>query len=128
MSKRILVTGAAGFIGFHTVKELINQGYNIMGIDNINSYYEVKFKEARLRSIKSHQKISKGKWKFIKCDLCNDNKLTRIFNKFKPEIVINLAAQAGVRYSIENPKAYIDSNIVGFSNILECCKIHKIDI
>ena len=127
MSKRILVTGAAGYIGFHTVKELINQGHNIIGIDNINSYYEVKFKEARLRSIKSHQKISKGKWKFIKCDLCNDNKLTRIFNKFKPEIVINLAAQAGVRYSIENPKAYIDSNIVGFSNILECCKIHKIE-
>ena len=103
MSKKIIITGAAGFIGFYVAKELISQGNFIIGIDNINSYYEVKLKESRLKNIKDHQKISKGRWKFIKCDLCNDNKLNRIFNKYKPEIVINLAAQAGVRYSIENP-------------------------
>ena len=117
----VLVTGSAGFIGFHLVKLLLENGYNVTGIDNINDYYDPELKLNRLNKLNEYSLSKKASYEFIKMDICDDN-LQSIFDKFHFDIVINLAAQAGVRYSIENPKAYIDSNIVGFSNILECCK------
>ena len=125
MRENFLVTGAAGFIGFYLCKKLIDEGMNVIGIDNINKYYDVNLKEKRLE-ILSLQSIKNKNWNFIKTDLVDKKKLLEIFKKYKPEIVINLAAQAGVRYSLENPEAYINSNIIGFSNILECCKLFRV--
>ena len=122
MSQRVLITGAAGFIGFHTAKNLIKEGFDVLGIDNLNDYYDVNLKKARLKNIENYSLSAKKKWEFRKCDIFQNEILKTIFDSFKPEIVINLAAQAGVRNSIENPKSYIDSNIVGFCNILECCR------
>ena len=119
--KNVLVTGSAGFIGFHLVKLLIKTGYNVTGIDNINDYYDPELKLNRLNELDKYSLSKKASYKFIKMDISDEN-LVSTFDEFNFDIVINLAAQAGVRYSIENPKAYIDSNIVGFSNILECCK------
>ena len=121
MKKDVLVTGAAGFIGFHTCKKLIEKGFNVIGFDNLNPYYNVKLKKDRLIEIDSLNPKN-SKWKFIKGDLINKKILIRIFKKFNPSVVIHLAAQAGVRYSLENPDSYIKSNIVGFNNILECCR------
>ena len=124
--KNILVTGAAGFIGYHLCIKLIKEGFKIVGYDNLNDYYDLSLKKKRLQII---TEISKGKdsnWNFVKGDLENKKLLDDTFKNFKPQIVINLAAQAGVRYSIENPSLYISSNIVGFSNLLECCKIYEI--
>jgi len=118
---KILVTGSAGFIGSHLSKKLINQGHEVVGIDNINDYYDPKLKEDRLTSI-GHYNFT-----FYKLSLEDDEALEKVFINEKPEVVINLAAQAGVRYSLENPKAYIDANIVGFMNILECCRYHNIE-
>ncbi len=123
---KYLVTGAAGFIGFHLCKKLILSGEKIIGFDNINSYYDVSLKDARLKELYNLSKINKSKWEFIKGDLEDIQSLREIFLKYKPDIVINLAAQAGVRYSIEKPLSYIGSNIVGFVNILECCREFKI--
>ena len=122
----IIITGAAGFIGFHLSKRLLSEGQRIIGIDNLNAYYDVNLKHERLKLLKE---ISKGSdlFKFIKCDLKDSNKIKDIFKNNKPKIVINLAAQAGVRYSIENPGSYIDSNLVGFGNILECCRQYEIE-
>lgn len=117
---KVLITGAAGFIGSHLAKKLISQGYEVIGVDNINDYYDPQLKEDRLAS------IGKDNFKFYKTDLENFEELNAIFIKNKPEVVVNLAAQAGVRYSLENPMAYIDSNIVGFVNILECCRHHEV--
>ena len=125
MSKFILITGAAGFIGFHLCKRLLNEGFYVIGIDNINDYYDIHLKEKRLE-ILSEVALEKDKWKFFKTDLENKDLLLKIFEKYEPHKVVNLAAQAGVRYSLENPSAYIYSNIVGFSNILEVCKISKV--
>ncbi len=125
MRKNILVTGSAGFIGFHLCKKLIETNNNVIGIDNLNDYYDIYLKEKRLE-ILSQVSLKENNWKFIKDDLCNKNNLLEIFKDFKPYTVINLAAQAGVRYSLENPTAYVNSNIVGFLNILECCKIYKV--
>jgi len=122
----IIITGAAGFIGFHLSKKLLSEGHRILGIDNLNDYYDVNLKKERLKLLKETYKGS-DLFKFIKCDLKDSNKINNIFKKNKPKIVINLAAQAGVRYSIENPKSYIDSNLVGFGNILECCRTHEIE-
>ena len=133
----ILITGCAGFIGFHLSKFLLNQGYNVIGIDNLNHYYDVTLKLDRLKNlgIDSH-KISLGHktvksedstFLFHKVDLINQHDLLNIFQKQEIKIVVNLAAQAGVRYSIENPKTYIDSNIVGFANLLEACRHHSVD-
>jgi UDP-glucuronate 4-epimerase len=124
MNKNILVTGAAGFIGFHLCKRLIENGTRIIGIDNINDYYDIELKKKRLEILS--QTSFKKNWIFIKTDLLDKDQLLQIFQDYKPETVINLAAQAGVRYSIENPRAYINSNILGFQNILDCCKESRI--
>ena len=135
--KNILITGAAGFIGFHLSKKLIKKGYKVVGLDNINSYYDVNLKYARLKELgisyensnlflnKSHN-INKS-FEFIRMNLEDRKNLAILFKENNFDIVCNLGAQAGVRYSIENPETYIDSNIVGFSNILECCRHNKIE-
>ena len=125
MSNNILVTGSAGFIGFYLCKKLIEDGYEVIGLDNINDYYDINLKKKRLQ-ILSQKSFESKNWKFFKIDLINKDLLLEIFEKYKPQTVINLAAQAGVRYSLENPDAYINSNIIGFYNILECCKISKV--
>ena len=126
MNNYILVTGAAGFIGFYLCKKLLEKGFRVIGLDNLNDYYDITLKEKRLEIL--NQKFSKNSydWKFIKSDLIEQDLLLKIFNDYKPKIVINLAAQAGVRYSLKNPSAYIKSNIVGFSNLLECCRLHDV--
>ena len=125
MSNNILVTGSAGFIGFSLCEKLIEDGYKVIGVDNINDYYDKKLKKRRLE-ILSQKSFKKKNWQFLKIDLINKDLLLEIFEKYKPQTVINLAAQAGVRYSLKNPGAYINSNIIGFYNILECCKISKV--
>ena len=118
---RILVTGAAGFIGYHLSEKLLARGDTVVGLDNLNDYYDVRLKEARLARLKTQPKF-----RFIRSDLSDRAALETLFEQNTFEAVINLAAQAGVRYSIENPRTYIDSNVVGFTNILECCRHHKI--
>ena len=124
---KILVTGSAGFIGFHLVKKLLSENYEIIGIDNLNTYYDKRLKIDRLFysgiNYKSNKIKSKfGHYTFYKCDLVDKKKLELIFKDEKPDLVCNLAAQAGVRYSLTNADAYINSNIIGFQNIIECCK------
>ncbi len=126
--QRILVSGSAGFIGYHVCKNLIKSGFEVIGIDNINNYYEVSLKEARINElIKTSNNQRKSQFSFIKCDLEDKNGLDLVFKEKKPNIVINLAAQAGVRYSINNPSKYINSNLVGFGNILEQCKTYEVE-
>lgn len=115
--KKILVTGAGGFIGYHLSEKLLEMGYEVIGIDNLNDYYDVDLKNTRLEKIKDNELFN-----FIKMDISDKVKLKQIFQEYKPSIVINLAAQAGVRYSIDNPDVYIQSNIIGFFNILEACR------
>jgi UDP-glucuronate 4-epimerase len=114
---KVLVTGAAGFIGYHLSKRLLENGSSVTGIDNLNSYYDVSLKEARLEKLKPFENFS-----FIKEDISNKGAMEGVFETNHFDVVVNLAAQAGVRHSIENPKAYVDANIVGFVNILECCR------
>ena len=116
----ILVTGAAGFIGYHTTRALLSAGYRVVGVDNINEYYDVNLKLARLSKLR-HFELN-GQFKFNKLDLTDAEELSKIFTKNEFKCVINLAAQAGVRYSLTNPRAYIDSNLIGFMNILENCR------
>lgn len=113
----ILVTGAAGFIGYHLTKKLLAEGYSVCGLDNLNSYYDVKLKKDRLAQLYCHKDFH-----FYKVDLTDKEGIQNLFEKYNFENVIHLAAQAGVRYSILNPYAYINSNIIGFLNILEACK------
>lgn len=113
--KKVLVTGASGFIGFHLSKKLCNSDFEIIGIDNNNDYYDVNLKYGRIEILNK-----KNNFKFIKCDISDLNSLDKIFNNEKFDLIIHLAAQAGVRYSLENPQAYIKSNIDGFVNLLEC--------
>ena len=117
---RILVTGAAGFIGFHLVSELLSQDYKVIGIDNLNNYYDPSLKEARLKKIKSHPQFSN--FNFQIGDISDSQFVENLFSSNDFDIVINLAAQAGVRYSLENPYSYVNSNLVGFVNILEGCR------
>jgi nucleoside-diphosphate-sugar epimerase len=126
--KTILVTGVAGFIGSNLTLSLLNNvdDLNIIGIDNMNDYYDVSLKEYRLKQIDELVKSVKGNFTFIKGSIADKQTITELFDKYKPEIVVNLAAQAGVRYSIENPDAYIESNLIGFYNILEACR-HSYD-
>lgn len=124
--KKILVTGAAGFIGANLVKKLLSLNiYYIIGLDNLNDYYDPKLKDFRLAEIKKAD--AKSSFKFIKGDICDKKLLNKLFNENHFDIVINLAAQAGVRYSIENPDVYIESNIIGFYNILEACRKHPVE-
>lgn len=128
--KTILVTGAAGFIGANLVTELLNtvRGVNLIGIDNMNDYYDVSIKEYRLDEIKQLAATRhESKWVFIKGNLADKTFIEKIFTEYNPEIVVNLAAQAGVRYSITNPDVYIESNVVGFYNILEACRNHPVE-
>ncbi|MGD1820452.1 MAG: NAD-dependent epimerase/dehydratase family protein [Pleomorphochaeta sp.] len=119
--KKILVSGISGFIGA-SLASLISSNYKIIGIDNLNNYYNIELKESRLKQIEFNENFT-----FIKGDISNKSFIEEIFEEFKPDIVINLAAQAGVRYSIENPQAYIDSNIIGFFNILEACRKNPVE-
>lgn len=137
---KILVTGAAGFIGYHLSKKLLDSGHNVIGLDNINDYYDTRLKFARLKELgipetcssiflkkcaTSHEGYN-GRFSFIRMNLEDREALPKLFSEEKFDLVCNLAAQAGVRYSLENPNAYIDSNIVGFLNLLECCRHYPV--
>lgn len=121
-SKTYFITGAAGFIGYFLSKKLLQQGCRVIGIDNINDYYDVNLKYARLEQLKPFEKFT-----FIKGDISDKDMIMKIFEEYKPNVVVNLAAQAGVRYSLENPDAYIQSNTIGFYNILEACRYNPVD-
>ncbi len=121
-SKRYLITGGAGFIGYFLSKALLEKGAEVIGFDNMNDYYEVSLKEKRLSILQDEPK-----YHFIKADLADKEAVFSVFEKFRPQIVVNLAAQAGVRYSIECPDAYIQSNIVGFFHVLEACRHYPIE-
>ena len=127
--KKVLITGSAGFIGYHLTKKLLKNGFIVVGIDNINNYYDPNLKKDRLKSIDRYiasENLTES-YEFIRLDICDLDKLSGIFEKHNFDIVINLAAQAGVRYSLENPESYIKSNLIGFSNILECCRHSSIE-
>ena len=121
-SQKILVTGSAGFIGYHLSTSLLDDGYEVLGIDNINDYYDPNLKLARLEQLKPYKNFN-----FEKVDISNRETITQSFQSFKPNKVVNLAAQAGVRYSIENPYAYMDANLVGFLNIIELCRHNDVE-
>ena len=120
--KKLLVTGAAGFIGYHLSKSLLKDGFDVYGLDNINDYYDVNLKHSRLNELKKFSNFN-----FYKLDISNYEDLSNVFKEINPNKVINLAAQAGVRYSIENPFAYMASNIVGFLNIIELCRHYSVE-
>ena len=129
MMKKVLVTGSAGFIGFHLTKALLGLGVEVVGIDNLNNYYDPKLKTNRLENLDdfvNEHRINEL-YHFVKLDISDNVALSRLFHEHDFKVVINLAAQAGVRYSLENPKAYIDSNLVGFANVLECCRHAEIN-
>ena len=119
-NKKILITGAAGFIGYHLAKRLLSLGVQVAGLDNMNAYYDVQLKKDRLARLELYPAFS-----FTQGDLADGETVNRIFEEFRPDIVVNLAAQAGVLYSIDHPREYIDSNIIGFFNILEACRHYQ---
>ncbi|MDA8126669.1 MAG: NAD-dependent epimerase [Deltaproteobacteria bacterium] len=119
--RKILVTGAAGFIGFHLSQLLMKRGESVVGLDNLNSYYDVTLKESRLALLEKDPRF-----RFVRAELADRQAMEALFAAEKPEIVVHLAAQAGVRYSLENPHAYVDSNLVGFMNVLEGCRRHQV--
>ena len=119
---RVLVTGAAGFIGFHTSQKLLARGDQVLGVDNLNQYYDPRLKEDRLQIL-----LAQDGFKFEKLDIADREGIARFFERERPERVVNLAAQAGVRYSRQNPHAYVESNLVGFINILEGCRHNGVE-
>jgi len=121
-NRKILVTGGAGFIGYHLCKSLLDDDYEVLGIDNLNDYYDPKLKHARLDQLTPYKNFT-----FERIDIADREALTQSFNSFNPQKVVNLAAQAGVRYSIENPYAYMNSNLVGFLNIIELCRHNNVE-
>ena len=127
--KKILVTGSAGFIGFHLAKGLLESGFDVVGIDNLNDYYDPQLKLDRLENLNAFvsKKNLQDSYQFTKLDISEECALKNLFNQHDFDIVVNLAAQAGVRYSLENPNAYIVSNLVGYANILECCRHASIE-
>ena len=128
MGKTVLVTGAAGFIGSNLTLEFFRsyQNVHVVGLDNVNDYYDVSIKEYRLKEIEKAEKAG-GKWTFVKGNLADKALIDRVFEEYKPTVVVNLAAQAGVRYSITNPGAYIEANLIGFYNILEACRNYPVE-
>lgn len=121
-NKVYFITGAAGFIGYYLSKRLLESGCSVVGIDNLNDYYDVNLKHNRLSELESNEKFT-----FIKGDISDKELVTNLFEEHKPNVVVNLAAQAGVRYSLENPDVYIQSNVIGFYNILEACRHYPVD-
>ena len=119
---KILVTGSAGFIGYHLSRSLLEDGFEVLGLDNVNDYYDINLKNARIEQLSLFDNF-----KFDKIDISDRDSLSKSFNLFNPQKVVNLAAQAGVRYSIEHPYAYMNSNLVGFLNIIELCRHGKVD-
>ena len=119
---RILVTGAAGFIGYHTAEALLARGDSIIGLDNLSDYYDVRLKEARLERLRRH-----AKFEFIRADLADRAAVAQVFAEHRPQRVVHLAAQAGVRYSFENPHVYVDSNVVGTLHVLDGCRAHQVE-
>jgi len=117
-----LITGAAGFIGYHLCRRLLEKGCRVVGLDHINDYYDVNLKYERLNQLKPFEPFT-----FIRGDISDNNTLIQVFQRYRPDIVVNLAAQAGVRYSLENPDAYIQSNIIGFYNITEACRKYPVN-
>ena len=126
MASTILVTGTAGFIGFHTALQLMNRGDTVVGIDNVNDYYDVALKLARLAALERAAKSTAGSFIDLRVDVSNTDAVNKAFETHKPDYVIHLAAQPGVQYSLKNPMAYIEANIVGFANILEACRHHPV--
>lgn len=122
VGKTCLVTGSAGFIGFHLARRLLESGWSVVGLDNMNEYYEVTLKHARLENLHAFETF-----RFELGDIADQNFLERVFSQYAPSIVVNLAAQAGVRYSVENPRAYMASNVVGFFNLLEACRHYPVE-
>ncbi len=120
--KKYLVTGAAGFIGFYLSKSLLEDGAVVVGVDNVNDYYDVRLKEARLAILADYPQF-----RFVKADIADKETLLALFEEEKFDVVVNLAAQAGVRYSIENPDVYIQSNVIGFFNVLEACRRYPVE-
>lgn len=120
--KTYLITGAAGFIGYFLSKALLDQGLRVVGFDNLNDYYEVSLKESRLSKLKEDKNFT-----FVKGDLSIEEDVVLLIENYRPQVIVNLAAQAGVRYSIDNPKAYMDSNVMGFFHILEACRKYPVE-
>jgi len=121
-ARTVLVTGAAGFIGYHLAERLLERGDPVVGVDNLNDYYDVRLKEARLERLRRHPAFA-----FHRVDLADEEALLAVFDSARPAVVVNLAAQAGVRYSLVNPRAYVSSNLVGFANVLEACRGHGVE-
>ncbi|MBA2711372.1 MAG: NAD-dependent epimerase/dehydratase family protein [Tatlockia sp.] len=119
---RLLITGAAGFIGFHLTTLRLKQGDTVIAIDNLNDYYDVNLKLARLEQLKTYPNFQ-----FYQADIADSKQIAAIFERYKPQRVVNLAAQAGVRYSLSHPESYVHSNLVGFSTLIEACRIHEVE-
>ncbi len=119
---KVLITGAAGFIGFHTALALLRRGVEVIGVDNLNSYYDVQLKEARLARL-----VDQSGFTMVRADIADREAMAQVFARYRPSRVINLAAQAGVRYGLQNPHSYVDANVLGFLNILEGCRHNDIE-